>query len=324
MAVGYTMRWCLRNFVMLALVLPAIASAQSIKASYGSPSLTQVIFPLGVEAGIFQRDGLNAEAVYIAGRSISALLGGDVQFAFVGGPQTIQARLSGADLIVIGGLNRLGQMIVVHPSIKSPADLVGKKVGIGVVGTTSDYGMRLGLKQFNLRPNKDVTFIQVGDVPARLGAITSGAIQATVLNSTDKLYVDRFGLRILTETENIDFLGSAIVTTESYARAHRDLVMRFLRSIVDTIGFIKNEPKRTTEILVKLYRDKDGAAAKRRYEELIGIHPAYPYVVPGAVQSILEVLKEDGKIKDALAPQAFLDMSYLHAIEHERQGAVLK
>ena len=312
----------LRSILLVALAWPAPAAAQAIiKASYGSPSLTQVIFPLAVQAGIFQRNGLSAEAIYIAGRSISALLGGDVQFGFVGGPQTIQARIAGADLIVIGGLNRLGQMIVVHPSIKTPQDLVGKKVGIGVFGTTSDYGMRLGLKQFNLRPNKDVTFIQVGDIPARLGAIASGAIHATVLNSSDKLYVDRFGLRILTETENIDFLGSGIVTTESYARNHRDIVLRFLRSIIDTIRFIKNDPKMTTDILAKHYRDKDEAAAKRRYEALNGMHPEYPYVVPGAVQSIIDVLREDGKIKDAPPPQTFLDMNYLHAIEEEWQGA---
>ena len=141
-----------------------------VRAAYGTPSLSQVVFPLGVQSGMFNRHGLSMESVYIAGRSISALLGGDVQFGFTGGPQTILARLSGADLIIIGGLNRLGQMVVAHPSIKSPSDLMGKKVGIGIFGTTADYGMRLGLKPFNLRPNRDVTFIQVGDVPARLAA----------------------------------------------------------------------------------------------------------------------------------------------------------
>lgn len=314
-----------RVLLILVVAVPLNAAAQTkIKASYGSPSLTQVIFPLGVQAGMFQRNGLSVEAVYIAGRSISALLGGDVQFGFVGGPQTIQARISGADLVVIGGLNRLGQMIVVHPSIKAPADLIGKKVGIGVFGTTSDYGMRLGLKQFNLRPNKDVTFIQVGDIPARLGAITSGAVQATVLNSFDKLYVDRFSLRILTETENIDFLGSAIVTTESYAKANRETVLRFLRGVVDTIRFIKSEPQKTTELLAKHYRDNDEAASKRRYDALKGAHPEYPYVVLGAVQSIIDVLREDGRIKDAPPPQTFLDMNYLHAVERERQGTERK
>ena len=121
------------------------------------------------------------EPLYIAGRSINLLLSGDVQFGFTGGPQTIHARISGADLITIAGLNRLGQMIVAHPSIKSPQDLIGKKVGIGVFGTTADYGMRLGLSNLNLRPNKEVTFIQVGDVPARLAAVTSGAVHAVVL-----------------------------------------------------------------------------------------------------------------------------------------------
>jgi ABC-type nitrate/sulfonate/bicarbonate transport system substrate-binding protein len=151
-------------------------------------------------------------------------------------------------------------MIVVHPSIKTPADLIGKKVGIGVFGTTSDYGMRLGLRQFNLRPNKDVTLIQVGDVPARLGAITSGAVHATVLNSGDKLYVDRFGLRILTETENIDFLGSGIVTTESYARGHREIVLRFIRSVVDTIRYVKTEPGRPSRFSANIT-----ATRKRRH-----------------------------------------------------------
>jgi predicted SAM-dependent methyltransferase len=46
--------------------------------------------------------------------------------------------------------------------------------------------------------------------------------------------------------------------------------------------------------------------------------------VPGAVQSIIDVLKEDGKIKDAAPAQSFLDMSYLHAIEREGPAAATK
>jgi len=68
-------------------------------------------------------------------------------------------------------------------------------------------------------------------------------------------------------------------------------------------------------------RDKDEAAGKRRYDALNGVHPEYPYVVPGAVQSILEVLREDGKIKGSPPPQNFLDMSYLEAVEKERPAS---
>ena len=316
------LRYCsLVVLLTLALLHGAVMAQVKVRAAYGTPSLSQVVFPLGVQSGMFNRYGLSMESVYIAGRSISALLGGDVQFGFTGGPQTILARLSGADLIVIGGLNRLGQMVVAHPSIKSPSDLIGKKVGIGIFGTTADYGMRLGLKPFNLRPNKDVTFIQVGDVPARLAAVTSGAVQATVLSSYDKHFLEQYGLRLLAETEDIDFMGSGIVTTESYARSNRDTILKLFRGVVETIQLIKTEPKRTTELLGKIYRETDQAVLARRYQTLLGIYPDYPYVSVGSIQSIIDVLKEDGKIKDAPRAESFLDMNYLRAIEKERQVA---
>jgi ABC-type nitrate/sulfonate/bicarbonate transport system substrate-binding protein len=319
-------RWQMLRYYSLVVVLTltflqGVGLAQiKVRAAYGTPSLSQVVFPLGVQSGMFSRHGLSMESIYIAGRSISALLGGDVQFGFTGGPQTVLARTSGADLIIIGGLNRLGQMVVAHPSIKSPSDLIGKKVGIGIFGTTADYGMRLGLRPFNIRPNTDVTFIQVGDVPARIAAVTSGAVQATVLSSYDKHFLQQYGLRLLAETEEIDFMGSGIVTTESYAKSNRDTILRLFRGVVDTIQFIKTEPKRTTELLGKIYRETDQVTLARRYQILLGIYPDYPYVLPSSIQSIIDVLKEDGKIKDAPAVQTFLDMSYLRAVEKERTG----
>ena len=311
---------CLLVFLFVDLSQSKVYAQVKIRAAYGTPSLSQVVFPLGVHAGMFERNGLSVEPLYIAGRSINLLLSGDVQFGFTGGPQTVLARLSGADLITIAGLNRLGQMIVAHPSIKSPADLVGKKVGIGVFGTTADYGMRLGLRKLNLRANKEVTFIQVGDVPARIAAVTSGAVHAVVLSSFDKHFLEQHGLRLLAETEDIDFMGSGIMTTESYARANRDVVLRLLRGVVETIRFIKAEPKRTTELLGRIYRENDPAVLARRYQILLGVYPDYPIVAVSAIQSIIDVLKEDGKIKESPPAQTFLDMSYLRAVEKERQG----
>ncbi|MBM2804584.1 MAG: transporter substrate-binding protein [Deltaproteobacteria bacterium] len=293
---------------LLVVLSEGVSDAQTkIRAAYGTPSLSQVVFPLGVQAGMFSRHGLTVEPLYIA------------QFGFTGGPQTVLARISGADLITIAGLNRLGQMIAAHPSIKSPQDLIGKKVGIGVFGTTADYGMRLGLRKLNLRPNKEVSFIQVGDVPARIAAVTSGAVHAVVLSSFDKHFLDQHGLRLLAETEDIDFMGSGIMATESFARANRDTVMRLLRGVVDTIRFIKTDSKRTIELLGKIYREHDHAILARRYQTLLGVYPDYPLVSVSSIQSIIDVLKEDGKIKEAPPAQSFLDMSYLRAVEKERQ-----
>jgi ABC-type nitrate/sulfonate/bicarbonate transport system substrate-binding protein len=54
-----------------------------LRASYGSLAVSQVVLPLGVRAGIFQKNGLHLEPIYIGGRSVSALISGDVQFGFM-------------------------------------------------------------------------------------------------------------------------------------------------------------------------------------------------------------------------------------------------
>ncbi len=290
--------WFASFVFVILLSLPSLALSQiKVRGAYGTPSLSQVVFPLGVQTGMFERQGLNMESVYIAGRSVNILLSGDVQFGFTGGPQVVLARVSGADLVTIAGLNRLGQMIAAHPSIKSPADLIGKKVGIGVFGTTADYGMRLGLRKLNLRANKEVTFIQVGDVPARIAAVTSGAVHAVVLSSYDKHFLQQHGLRLLAETEDIDFMGSGIMTTESYARTNRDVVLRLLRGVVETIRFIKTEPKRTTDLLGRIYRENDQAILARRYQTLLTVYPDYPYVSVASIQSISMCSRKTARLK---------------------------
>ena len=88
---------------MLVVICFAVAAGDGVgqtrvRASYGSLAVSQVVLPLGARAGIFQRNGLNLEPVYIGGRSVTALISGDVQFGFMGGPPAILARVSGADL----------------------------------------------------------------------------------------------------------------------------------------------------------------------------------------------------------------------------------
>lgn len=306
-------------FALLFLFSPAFAQTK-IRAAYGTPSLSQVVFPLGVQSGMFAKHGLTVEPIYVAGRSINLLIAGDVQFGFSGGPQTVLARMSGADLMTIAGLNRSGQMVAAHASIKSPQDLIGKRVGIGIFGTTADYGMRLALRKLNLRAGRDVTFVSVGDVPGRIAAVTSGNVQAVILSSYDKYFLEQHNLRLLTDTDDIDFMGSGIMVTESYARANRDTVLRLLRGVVDTLRLVKAEPKRTMDLLGKIYRETDPAFLARRYQTLLGVYPDIPYVSPSAIQSIIDLLKEDGKLKDSPPAASYIDMSYLRAVEKERVG----
>jgi ABC-type nitrate/sulfonate/bicarbonate transport system substrate-binding protein len=295
-------------------------SAQSRwRASYGSLSVSQVVLPLGARAGIFQKNGLTVEPIYIGGRSVSALISGDVQFGIMGGPPAILARVGGADVVMIAGLNGLDQILVAVPAIKRAADLVGKRVGISRFGTTADYGARIGLKKLNLQAQKDVTLIQIGDTPARIGGMLSGAIEAATLNASEKELASRYGFHVIADPADVEFPSNAIVTTRALMKTNRQDVKRFLRGVVEVIQLSKTQPERTKKLLQEIYRQNDEGIIAKRYEAMVEMFPDYPILTKGAIQSFLEILRDEGKLKEPLAPESYIDMSLMAELERERK-----
>lgn len=311
---------CLMFVVIWFVVAAGEGLSQTrLRASYGSLAVSQVVLPLGVRAGIFQRNGLNLEPIYIGGRSVSALISGDVQFGFMGGPPAILARVSGADVVMLAGLNGLDQILVALPTIKRGADLVGKRVGISRFGTTADYGARIGLKKLGLQPQKDVTLIQIGDTPARIGGMLSGAIEAATLSSSEKELVAKNGFHVLADPSDVEFPGNAMVTTRAFMKTNRDDVKRFVRALVEVIQFVKTQPERSKKLLQEIYRQNDAGLIGKRYEAMVEMFPDYPYLTKGSVLSFLEILRDEGKLKDPLHAEPFLDMSLLAEVERERR-----
>lgn len=306
--------------VFALLLTTASTFAQTrLRASYGSIAVSQVVLPLGVRAGIFQKTGLNLEPIYIGGRSVSALISGDVQFGFMGGPPAILARVSGGDVVLLAGLNGLDQILVALPTIKRGSYLVGKKVGISRFGTTADYGARIGLKKLKLNPQKDVTLIQIGDTPARIGGMLSGAIEAATLSSSEKELAVQNGFHVLADPSDVEFPGNAVVTTRAFLKTNRDDVKKFLRGLVEVIQLIKTQPERSKKLLQEIYRQNDASVIGKRYEAMVTMFPDYPYLTKGAVLSFLEILRDEGKLKDPLNAEPYLDTSILAEVERERK-----
>jgi len=305
--------------LLLGLLWDDSLAQTRLRASYGSLAVSQIVLPLGVRAGIFQKNGINIEPIYIGGKSVSALISGDVQFGFMGGPPAILARLAGADVVAIAGLNGLDQILVSIPAIKQGPDLMGKRVGISRFGTTADYGARIGLKKLKLQAHKDVTLIQIGDTPARVGGMLSGAIEAATLSSSEKALATQHGFHILADNADVEFPGNTVVTTRAYLKTNREDVKRFLRGLVELIQFAKTQPERTKKMLRELYRQNDEGVIAKRYDSMVAMFPDYPYLTKEAVQSFLEILRDEGKSKDTIDPESFTEMSLLREVEKERR-----
>jgi hypothetical protein len=124
-------------------------AADKLRISYSAVNATQAFLWVAQEKNFFAKHGLEGELLYINSgtMNIAALVGGSVQIAG-GGPVSIEARLRGIKLTILGNpLPWLASNLVVHPDIKAIPDLAGKLAGISRFGSSTDQGLSLSVSQ---------------------------------------------------------------------------------------------------------------------------------------------------------------------------------
>jgi len=122
---GGKKRFCV-VLVALSLVFGRSATAanapgQLTTISIAYTSISPQYSPIWIakDAGIFRKNGINAELVYMRGGVLAtqALVSGDVQFINAGGGGVVDAVLGGADIFIIASpINQEPQVLVTHSS----------------------------------------------------------------------------------------------------------------------------------------------------------------------------------------------------------------
>ena len=108
--------------------------------------------------------------------NMQALLAGSIQLSQNSASAAIQAALRGAPIVLIAALeNRMPFQIVSRPEIKTPQQLIGKKIGIQRFGGSNDTGVQWALKAWKIDP-RQVTLLQSGATNARMTALAVSAV----------------------------------------------------------------------------------------------------------------------------------------------------
>src|SRR6476660_114803 len=209
----------------------------------GFPSLATGFAPSWVAAdrGIWKKHGLDVELIYLRGgsRTVSALIGGSVDFILGSDLGVTTAILQGANLIRVGvTTNTLGYSIVVQPSIKTIRDLKGKIIGI-TPGRDAAYARVVKLLRDNgMDAGKDVTFLSVGDggPAARVAALSTGVIHASMFTPPSDMIAEKAGLKVLLRLD-VANVGAGINTTAQFIQTSRAQAQRFLRGYMEGIQY---------------------------------------------------------------------------------------
>jgi NitT/TauT family transport system substrate-binding protein len=306
----------------LALVLLSAhaASAERIRIAYSAISGVQLPLWIAQEKGLFKRQGLDVDFLYIGGGSVvvQAMLGGEVQFARASAPGIVQASLHGADLVMIANtVNTLVYSVMTRPDVKGPEDLRGKTLGVTRLGGGTDYVVNLLLKKWNFQRGRDVKVFQTGGMPQLLSAVQTGVVDAGVISPPSNLQGLKLGLKELVDVSDlgINFVNSPLNATRSYIKSNRGVVQRTLRAYVEGIQQARSDKATALKVLAKYGRIDDPEILQEVYR-IYGLKhlEKLPYVNPAGLEEILASL---GKEAAGAKPADFIDNSLLRELEQE-------
>src|SRR5947207_11797397 len=290
--------------VALLLLMPCMSGAAStpLKAifTFGGLNERSGILWVARDTGIFQKHGIDPTIVNVRNAQVgmSALAGGETQFHVGSATGTsIGAMAGGLDLAFIAGLiNKLDGAFVVNSSIRSPADLKGKKIGVQSIGGGVWMFTMLAFEHWGLNPERDkIQFRIIGDQSVMAQALaTGGIIDGAYRGYTFGAQLERQGFGVLADLLKlgIPFQGLGIMARRSFVDRSPDTVERYLRSMIKTMKFLSNPTNKTVVIrsLMRTLRLSKAEDADAGYEMMKVLYERRIYANVDGLRNVIRIL----------------------------------
>ncbi len=272
------------------------------------------------DSGLYEKYGLDAELIFFQGgtQAIQAALAGGVQMVVTAGPEVINARVAGSDMIMIAGyMNTLPYSIVADKKITKFEQLKGTKAAISKFGSTSDLAVRYALEKNGLVPGKDVTIIQLGDQNTRFAGLTAGSVQSTLISPPFDITAKKMGFNILADMADLGlpYQHETVATTDRFIKEHPETVRKFLRAFIAGIHLWMTDEKKTEQILSKRLKIKEKEILDETYVAYKKLTEKKPYPTLKGIQfQIDDVAKRNPKAKGA-KPEDFINITFLKELD---------
>lgn len=241
------------------MLFAAISEAADLPAKMG---ITYVKAPLNVPSIVakynrtfekeFAGTALSFPELTEGPKQTAALAAGEIGIAScLGATSALLAASEGLDVKIIGIYSRAPKafMIVVKdPSIRSAADLRGKKVA-GPKGTILHQLLAAALKKEGLSMN-DVQFIQM-NLPSGANALANGSVDAALLAGPAAYNALASGARMLTNGEGLVDATIVIAATEKFMNQYPKAAGTFMNAHKKSIEWMKKNEKAAKEMTQK-------------------------------------------------------------------------
>jgi ABC-type nitrate/sulfonate/bicarbonate transport system substrate-binding protein len=318
------MNWRFMNHIVTAATLLALVNwprlgpaAESTRflVSYGGTAGYQLPLWVNRELGFSKKYGVDLEIILIQAGSpnIQALLGGSLQLTQTAATSAVIGANQGAPVVIVATLeNRLPILLISRPEIKEPHQLRGKVIGINRFGGSNDAAILMALKAWKMDPN-DIKMLQTGGTAARMAALLTKRVDATVQSYPEIYQARKLGMNMLADVGEFGFFtNTSIIATRSYLQQNRAQIKGFLKGQTEAMHYVKTNKEGSLRILRKHLQITDAEAVEGTYEFFAKRLPRSPRTELEGIKNILNSIDAGKK-----NPADFIDMSLVDEIEKE-------
>jgi NitT/TauT family transport system substrate-binding protein len=228
------------------LLIPPFADAQTKSIVIGEGVRGAMYLPayIAEEKGFFRRRDLDTKIVtFSRSNDINALVAGDIQFDLTAPDKVIHSALGGYPVkMVMGTARGLNLALVVHPSIRSAADLRGKSVAITGFSGLPYTGLLLCLKELGMTKDQVVP-LNIGGKAARFEALVGNRVPAAILDPPYTTLAAKEGYKLLVDLAPLDvaYLRNIVAVSEKSLREDSRTVLGFVTALAEGIQFYRNK-----------------------------------------------------------------------------------
>ncbi|WP_028922598.1 ABC transporter substrate-binding protein [Pseudonocardia acaciae] len=246
----------------------------------GVTSFANADIVVAQQKGFLAEAGLSVQTQNLrSGVSVAqGVVGGALDVGAASIEPVVNATAAGGDVAIIGAYtDRLAVSAVTPSTIRTPADLRGRRVGVQEVGAFREVMSRLVLKSGGLTP-RDVEYVPV-DAQNYTAALVDGRIQSAILQTEQ-------GIAAVRQNPNLHVLANLadIVPTYHYGtyfvsrpwlERNRDTATRLLTALTRAHRFMYENKAETVRIVAGATTFGEDVISAA-YDELLGRQGVFP------------------------------------------------
>ncbi len=274
------------------------------------PNVQYAPFYVALDKGYFLEEGIDLEFDYAFETDGVALVGaGELPFSLASGEQVLLARAQGLPVTYVYAWWQDYPVAVAAPvesGITTPADLVGKRIGIPVLGGASFIGYQALMRAAGVSPEAaDLEVIGFNQVEALLAGQTDAVV---VYANNEPIQLEHLGMpvNVVRVADYVTLSSNGLISNEMTLDSDPELVRGMLRALARGVEDVVDDPEAAYEICkryIEGLEDADQAVQRQVLDASIEFWRSERagWSDPQAWENMHDVLLQTGLLKAPVA-----------------------